>query len=233
MGNSRNMAVYSFRKLASLEDDVSKFISNKKMSGETIKVDNIKGYKGLLETIKSQFKSGFFSERAKEADDLIKAISKEKSDLSIETTLKLRRFIDKMRNTSSFRLDPTLSARQEEYKVAADTLRRKLSDAGLKDLMNEERIFIEAIDNIVADAARRQNNRLLNLTDYILGGGGLAAGAGGAGLGAAAAVRAFQQPITLTGLAQGLYKTGKAIDKVLPAIKQTPKVIPPLLREQE
>jgi len=39
-------------------------------------------------------------------------------------------------------------------------------------------------------------------------GGGLASGVPGAGLGAAAMVRGFQQPFTLTGLGQALYRLG-------------------------
>ena len=133
-----------------------------------------------------------------------------------------------MRNTSSFKLDPKLTPRQEEFKFATDTLRKKLSEAGLGNLMNEERIFIEAVDSIVTDAAKRQNVKLLNLTDFILGGGGMASGFPGAGIGAAAGVRAFQQPFTLTNLGQILFKSGNAIESIVPFLKQLPKTIPPL-----
>ena len=232
-GSSENMAVYSVQKLNELEKSVQDFVTTSGLSGKKLVVENLGGYKNILQTIKSQFKAGFLSKRAEEADVLLKELAENTSGLTIDITLRLRRFIDKMRNTSSFKLDPKLTPRQEEFKVATDTLRKKLADAGLKDLMNEERIFIEAIDSIVSDAVRRQNKALLGLTDVLLGGGGLAAGATGAGVGIAAGVRAFQQPVSLTGLGQGLYRAGKLGEKLkIPQLlKGVPKVIPPLSRD--
>jgi len=119
-----------------------------------------------------------------------------------------------MRSTSSFKLDPKLAPRQEEYKAGADLLRKKLSDAGLGNLMNKERIYIEALDNIINDAVKRQNKTLLNLTDIILGGGGMSSGFPGTGLGAMAGVRLFQQPPSLTGAGQAIYRAGKVGEKV-------------------
>ena len=231
-GNSKNMAVYSIKKLDTLEQTVQDTIKAKKLEGVKIVLDNKKGYLNILQTVKDQFKNGFLSGRSKEADTLIKQLNSTKGkEIDVDLTLKIRRFIDRMRNTSSFKLDPKLTPRQEEFKTATDLLRGKLADAGLKDLMNEERVFIEVIDSIVSDAAKRNNKNILNLTDVILGGGGLASGFPGAGLGTAAAVRVFQQPVTLTNLAQILFKSGNAIESVIPFLKQIPKAIPPLMQK--
>jgi hypothetical protein len=67
---------------------------------------------------------------------------------------------------------------------------------------------------------KQGKKNILGPTDYILGGGGLASGAFGVGLGAAAAARAFQQPVSLTGSAQGLYRTGKVVNPVAPLLEK-------------
>lgn len=228
-GNSKNMAVYSIKKVQEIEQKVQEAITTGGLANKTIDVGNKKGFEGILNTVKTQFKNGFLSDRAKEADALLKELKTVKNNkVSVDLGLRLRRFVDRMRNTSSFKLDPKLTPRQEEFKTATDYLRGKLSDIGLKDFMNEERIFIEATESIVTDAAKRQNVKLLNLTDFILGGGGMASGFPGAGIGAAAGIRAFQQPFTLTNLGQILFKTGNAIESITPFLKQIPKTIPPL-----
>ena len=232
-GSSENMAIYSIRKLDELEEGVQETVQLLKSQGVKITMENKQGYVDILGTIKDQFKSGFLSNRAKDAESMAKELNKIKgSKIGIDLALKVRRFIDKMRNTSSFRMDPKLTPRQEEFKVAADTLRKSLSDAGLGDLMKEESVYISALEDIVKDAAARKNVKLLNLTDVIIGGGGMATGFPGAGLGAAAAIRGFQQPFTLTSLGQALFKSGKAIESVLPFIEGLPKIIPPMITQK-
>lgn len=232
VGNSKNLAVYSFKKLNDIEKVVQKTASNK-----TLKLPQTKAYTNLLNEIKGVLGQPLFSPLSRDASRIIKEISSTSAEkqVPIKIVLKLRRLLDGARNSSSFRLDPALSAKQETFKKASDLLRQKISDAGFKDLMNEERIFIEAIDSIVTDAVKRQNKALLGLTDVLLGGGGLATGATGGGLGLAAGVRAFQQPISLTGLGQGLYKVGKLGEKLkVPQImKGTTKAIPPLTKEDQ
>ena len=138
-----------------------------------------------------------------------------------------------MRNTSSFRLDTNLAPRQSEFKDAANLIRTKIKIASpeIKDLLNKERMYIEFTDAIISDATKRANKQLLGLTDVLIGGGGIATGFTGAGLGTMAAVRGFQRPITLTGLAQFLYKVGQKLKSVGKTIEQVPKIIPPLINE--
>lgn len=229
VGNSKNLAVYSFKKLSDLEKAVQ--VAAK---GKTIKIAQTRAYTSLLNDIKANLGQPLFSPLSREASVIAKELAKSgDKQIPIKTILKLRRLLDNARSTSSFKLDARLASKQETFKKAADLLRQKISNAGLKDLMNEERIFIEAIDSIVSDAVRRQNKALLGLTDVLLGGGGLAAGATGAGVGIAAGVRAFQQPVSLTGLGQGLYRAGKLGEKLkIPQLlKGVPKVIPPLSRD--
>lgn len=203
-GSSKNMAVYSFKKLDDLERQVQNVSKSIK---EPIVVGNKNSYVNFLKTVSDTFKGGFYSSRARTANTLIKELGQTESRrVSVPVALKLRRFIDGMRNTLSFRLDPKLAPKQEEFKEAADLLRIKLSDAGLGNLMNEERIFIQAIDSIVEGAAKTQNKNVIGLVDLLAGGGGMVSGNITGGIGAAAAIRGFQQPFTLTNLAHYLNK---------------------------
>ncbi len=231
-GNSANIAVYSLNKLDALEKSVQNFIKEAPAGvPRTVKIDNKKAYSNLIETINKYFKGGIFSQRSKEATSMLKELKSYKNEIPMELALKMRRFLDQMRNTSSFRIDTKLAPRQEEYKVAANQLRSKLSDAGLKDLMNEERIFIQAFDAVVDDTVRRGNKNVLSLTDAILGGGGLAAGVTGPAVGAMAAYRLFQMPASLTGFGQSLYQAGKFGQKVMPLLQSSPKLIPPFINQ--
>lgn len=212
-GSDRNMAVYATKKLDSLEQQVQQIVKGQGSALPTMSLPKKTEIVGLLDQIGDQFGKGFFSERAVEAKSLARSLEIMKGDtVSTLDALKAKRFLDKMRNTSSFRLDPNLSAKQEELKGAADLVRATLKkDPKLAELMNEERIMIEAVDSLVSDAVKRQNKPLLSLTDVLLGGGGLASGVPGAGIGAMGMVRAFQQPFTLTGLGQTLFRLGNVI----------------------
>lgn len=205
-GSSKNMAIYAFQKLDDLENQVKEFTPSLK----PIVIENKKAYTNFLNEVVNQYKGGFFTGRATQAKNLLNELKSQKGkEITADIVLKLRRFIDNMRNTSSFKIDPKLSARQDEFRFAANSLRKKLSEAGLKDLMNEERIYIEAIDNIVSDAAKRQNKNIIGLVDILAGGGGMVAGGLGQGIGAAAAIRAFQQPFTLTNLGYAINRLTK------------------------
>lgn len=220
-GTAEDMAISSLNKLDELEKAVKTTVQAKKLTGQKIVIDNKAGIKNLLTSIRDQFKLGLYTDRAKEADKLIKSLSGKSNQIDIDTALAMRRFIDRSRNMSSFKsISNPISAKQDEFRTAADQIRKKLSEAGLKDLMNEERIYINALSDITDFAVKQGKKNIIGPTDYILGGGGLAAGAPGAGLGVAAAARAFQQPASLTGVAQGLYRTGKVVNPVAPLLEK-------------
>lgn len=208
-GSSKNMAIYSFKKLQELEQKLQTFVTNTKAP---MALNNKNDYLNLLNNIKKNFDKSFFSDRLNTVNSLIKEFNSVKGkSVNMETALKARRFFDSIRNTSSFRLDPTLSRTQEELKIAADMLRKELAKNPIfKDIINEERVFIQAFDAIIDDAVKRKNKVLLGLTDVLLGGGGLAAGAGVGGVGLAGLVRGFQQPFTLTNLGQ-MFKKGEKL----------------------
>lgn len=208
-GSSQNMGVYSAKKLMELESKVQEVAKNDKI---LFKVPRKNDYITLLNSIKDEFSKRFGTKYARQADQFVKSIQKGNGYIPKKESLELKRFFDGLRNRSSFRLDPTLSGKQDELKEAADIIRRTLrKDKEFAGLMDEERVFIEALDSILEDWAKRGNRKLLNLTDVILGGGGLAAGGPfGSAIGIGA-VRGFQQPFTLTGLGQLFKKVGEAI----------------------
>ena len=224
-GSSRNMAVYAVKKLSDLEGKVQGLVKQTGPGGVVVrpKIDLPKkqDFINLLKMLEDEFGKGFFAERAKDAMQLRTSFQRiGGTQVLAEDALKVKRFLDRMRNTTSFRLDPRLSAKQDELRTAANLVRSTLKqDEKFAKLMDEERIFIEALDSIVDDAVKRQNRRLLGLTDIMLGGGGLATGWGVAGFGAMGAARAFQNPFTLTGLGQGLFRIGSTAATVAPAIE--------------
>lgn len=214
-GSAKNMAIYSIKKLDSLEEVVQTLVT-KNLPGKTIKVANQKAYVNLLDSISSTFKKGFYNDWAKQASELSVKMERSSGNLLVEDGLKLRRFLDRMRSTSSFRMDAKLGARQAEFKDAANLLRGKLAEIPeLKYLMNEERIFIEGFDSLVEYASRKQNSQMLGLIDSLLVSGGVAGGIPALGvIGGEAAYRTIKNPVSFTGIAQGLHKAGKVADKL-------------------
>ncbi len=210
-GSDEAMTKYSFLKQFQLESEIRNILQGTKTR---IAIPEKRAYVSLLKDLSGQFSKqgkGFFSNRVKDANEFVKKLSSTKEGkLDPMDALELRRFLDNMRNTGSFKLNVNLSAKQEAYKIAADRLRGKLAQIPeIGEKMNEYRIWIEAVDSLVNHAVKTGNKRLLNLTDIIVGGGGMAGGFPGTGIGAATFLRLFQTPLFLTKTAQGLKKIGE------------------------
>lgn len=210
-GSAENMAVYSLKKLQDLEA-----ILQPKVVGQVVKLPRGLGqqeYVLLLQRISDKFQGTVFSDRAKLANNLLKSWKSNKgNEIFGDLALKTKRFIDGIRNTSSFKTDPSLSLFQEELKKAADTLRVGLYKSGSQELLNEERVFIQAFDDIVDFAIKKNNRNVIGLADLLAGGGGMVSGGLGQGISAAVMLRGFQQPLTLTNL-------GIIIDKLAKGTK--------------
>ena len=215
-GNPRSMMSIAYGKMLELENQVQK-----KVVGQMVNIKNKDGYVKLLQTFVDHFEAnsyGFNPERLTNAKELIKLLQATPDEnIPASTALWMRRFIDSMRNSKSFRADTTVAPKQEAFRTAANDLRGVLAkQVGLGGTMNKYRIYIEAFDSLAEYAARTENRALLNLTDAIIGGGGLASGFPGTGLGLMFTLRAFQQPFSRTSIGQGLFKTGNVINKLLP-----------------
>lgn len=220
MGSTDSMAQLTYLNTLQAEEAARALATPTTM----LKVPQKENYAKVLSEFLDEFKkqgfstgagdAGFLSERVKTAQTLLeKMAAAPAGQIDAETALWVRRYIDDMRQTKSYLMDPVLSAKQEALKTAADKLRGELATQikgevvyngkkiSFADLMDEYRFNIDAFDALVADAKRRGNTKLLNLTDMIVGGGGLAGGYPGTGLGAAAGIRAFQTPVALTNTA--------------------------------
>lgn len=195
MGSSDDMAAYSLDKLNSLEAQLQQ-----KAARSVMVLPEKQKYIGLLRDIEAQFGKGFFSQQAKEAGALASELQNMPGPSARATAmLKVKRLLDGLRSNSSFRADPVLAPRQEELKVAADLVRTTLhKNPALSPLIKDERIFIEALDAVVADAVKRQNSRVFGLVDAIF------SASGPKGVVVAGTVKGANTPRAITGLGQAL-----------------------------
>jgi hypothetical protein len=215
-GSARNMGIYTLMKLQQLEGQVQALVTGGGAGAPRplIALPKKEGIIEVLDGISARYHSGFFRERGADAARLSKGLRQVSGqNVRVSDALAARRLLDDIRATSSFRLDPSLSAQQEELKGAADYIRSQLRTKSPRfaELMHEERIMIEARDAILDRAVKDKNRRLLGMMDMILGGGGIGmtAAVGPYALAPWAIARGFQQPRTLTTLAQGLYQAGR------------------------
>jgi len=204
MGTNKGMFTYSAKKLAESEQKIKDRLI---LSNPIIKIST-KKYIPLLETIEKEYSGTTFTGTAAQARRYKRILERSKNQISTKDALAMRRFLDGMRNTSSFKLDPKLSKKQEDYKIATNQLRRRIANRNPKiaKLLEDESVFIRGMESIIDDAVKRRNSKLLNFTDIVVGGGGMATGFVGGGIGAAAAIRGFQRPGFLTTFGQGLQK---------------------------
>lgn len=207
-GSSEKMGIYSIKKLADIEKIVQ---ADTKSSSQIIDI-GIKEAKNTVQFLKDIAKqySGPFSKTGPTALKLAKEVGNGKMNPNL--VLRLKRFFDGLRTSRAFSANPILSLKQEGLKNASNVFRQKLYEAGFQEAMNQERIFIEAIDALVADAAKRGNKNVIGLVDLLAGGGGMISGGPLAGIGAAASIRAVQQPTIITNVARGIFKAGKLLE---------------------
>lgn len=204
MGTNKGMFTYSAKKLYESEQKIKDRLI---LSNPNIKISS-KKYIPLLEAIEKEYAGTSFTGTAAQARKFKRILERNKNQIDTKNALAMRRFLDGMRTSSSFKLDPRLSKKQEDYKIATDQLRRRIANKNPKiaKLLEDESVFIRGMEAIIDDAVKRRNSKLLNFTDIIVGGGGMATGFVGSGIGAAAAIRGFQRPGFLTAFGQGLQK---------------------------
>lgn len=207
VGSPEKMAVYSLEKLGELESSLQA-----KAGREILIMPDKQKYIAMLEGLAEQFKGGFFSTRADDARALVTALQSKPGPLAKATDmLAVKRFLDGLRNTSSFKLDPSLTQKQEELKIAADLVRATLHKrSALSALIDREKTFIRAVDAIADHAVKRGNREVFGLIDAVL------TQAGPSGATAALVRHGAMAPSVMTRLAQGLTKTGRAVGAATP-----------------
>lgn len=156
------------------------------------------------------------------ANSWLKKLNKT-NKLSADDVLSIKQFIDDARISSSFRMNPALSDKQEAFKQVADTLRNKLhslKNTTLSEQLVKYRIFTSAFDNLAKEAVRERNARLINYLDAISIAAGISVGLGfdqpayGGALFAIPFIqRAARSPRVLTGLGQTITRGEKFLSE--------------------
>jgi len=214
------MAEYSYLKQFELEAQARNFVKGTKYTIDLGK--NKKGYLTMLKDMMDDFKKegyGFLKGATDNVEQLYTTIKNTKgTKISAETSLMLRRTMDNLRSSSSFRESAKLSNKQGIFKVASNELRVKLAQLpGFKNIMAEYKFYIDAADGLVKEAARRGNARIFSLFDAIVGGTSIGANQPG-GLGLLATLRTIQTPAVLTSIARGLYSLPEKTTKTIPFV---------------
>lgn len=207
-GSPRNMGIYVNRKIDSYEAELQSHLK-----GKLIRLPGKDFFVGLLDDVATTF-GGRFARKGREAARLAHRLKATPArDVKATDALRLKRLLDDVRTMSSFRADARLGPRQDEFKGAADFVRKVLKrrDTSVTNLLNEERVFINARSDLVSDYARRRNAKLLTWSDILIGGGSTMTGVPGIGIGVMGLVRGMQQPFFLTGIGQSLFRLGRAV----------------------
>ena len=207
VGGFESLAKETIRRLDTAEAVIRKTVL--RPGASLIKIDKGK-FLPPLRQIQKRYIGATFTGTGTEAQQLINTIKKAPGGkISQKTALDLKRFLDRLRNRPSFKMDQQLGPIQEDLKVAADTVRNTLKEVNptIARELERESHLMGMLEDLVEQAVKDRNVKLLNLTDIILGGGGMASGFPGSGFGLAALVRIGQRPEVVTRMAQGLQKT--------------------------
>lgn len=182
----------------------------------------------VLKELAQEYDSVGFGEIAVEANKLADDIVSNSGQVSAETALDVRRFLDKMRLAASFEKPITkLSTAEANLKTLADTVRGRLKDVpGMGDVMKDYSFYIEALDSLAQAAKQAGNNQVLSLIDSIFLAGAAGVPATGSGspllaLGAGLANKLLlKDPGTATSVAQTLNRgvAGPALSGTLGSV---------------
>lgn len=214
-GSLEKMAEFSY--LKQLESEVA---ARNAVRGTKALIDIGKDKVGYAKMLKDTYQAfgkegyGFLKGAAQEAKNIEAELAKAKGGkISAELALRLRRVIDGLRQSGSFRSSAVLGPKQAIFKAAADKLRGKLASdvPGLAKIMKDYKFYIDSADSLVGEAARRGNNRIFSLFDAVVGGSSISALGGPGGVGVFAALRTIQSPAILTFLARQLQATPRRV----------------------
>ena len=168
-GDAKTMMKQSLDTMKNLEQQLQVVVS-----GQKVTISNKEGYINLLSDYLANLEStsyGFESVIQKEGQLILNLLKKAGGDeIPGKISLQLRRFIDGVRRTSSFKLNPNLSPKESAYKKAADSMRNVLSSQIEKvgPLMERYKINIDAFEDLAKYAAQSQNKDLFDLLDVFI-----------------------------------------------------------------
>lgn len=203
-GSIRNMSNEVVRNTFKTEDKIRNILANKKVS-ISVKEPQIVN---VLDDIVDDYANVGLGEVSVKAKGLSDAIKSGKGTLDGTTALELRRFLDGMRLTSSFDKPVSkLSMTQSNFKTLSDVVRGRLNEVeGVGGLMKDYSFYIDALEELAKEGAKRGNTQVLGLVDSLFLGGASVSNTPAIPLGIAAGRRIVQSPSVLTGTAQKLSK---------------------------
>lgn len=149
-----------------------------------------KAYKGTVDLSEAQFKNVLreiaeeysnvgFGEISKKATALADIVESSVGKVTAETALAVRRLLDNARIARSFDVPANkLSLSQANLKTLADAARQRVNNVpGFGPIMKDYSFYIEALEQLAREGARRGNTQIISLIDSIFLGGGIASGA--------------------------------------------------------
>jgi len=150
-----------------------------------------KAYKGTVDFSESNFQKvlrgiaqdfdgvGLNNELSTKATALADVLKTTKGKVDAKTALEIRRLLDGARISRSFNTPASrLSADQTNLKTLADVARKRVNDIpGFAPVMKEYSFYIQALEQLAKEGARRGNTQIISLMDSIFLGGGIASGA--------------------------------------------------------
>lgn len=213
-GSYEKMAEISY--VGQLKSEVA---ARNAVRGSKVLIDLGKDKTGYIKMLKDTINTfgkegyGFLRGPAAEAKTVYSQLIKTKGNkIPAELALGLRRAIDGLRQNRSFRTSAVLGPKQAIFKASADKIRTKLASdvPGLKQIMGDYKFYIDAADSLIAEAARRGNQRIFSLFDAVVGGTSLSS-LGLGGLGILTAARVVQTPYVLTLLGRVLQTAPKRL----------------------
>ncbi len=171
-------------------------------------------FQNVLKGLADEYEDVGFGEISKKANELATTLVETKGKLSATQALEVRRFLDKMRVAKSFDSPASkLSLSQANLKTLTDTVRGRVNAIPeMGAAMKNYSFYIDALEALAKEAARRGNNQVVGMIDSILF--GTATAVGSPALGAFAALR------RVAASPGGATAVGSALDKgtVSPAL---------------
>lgn len=164
-GSIRDMANEVLEKTFDSEDEVRRIART--YSG-TINLKEPQ-FQNVLRGIAQEYEDVGFGDISKAASTLADKIKVSKGLVSSEDALAVRRLLDQARIASSFeRPASKLSLTQSNFKTLADTVRSRVNVIpGMGEVMKDYSFYIDAMQSLATEAARRGNNQVLSLIDSL------------------------------------------------------------------
>jgi hypothetical protein len=164
-GGIRNMARTVINGALDSEAEVQNAVKN---HPGTIDLSE-KQFGNILSKISQDYQDVGFNEISDEAARLANTIKEGNGQVDASTALAVRRLLDRARIATSFdKPASSLSMTQSNLKTLADTVRSRVNAIpGLGEIMSKYSFYIDAIDTLSKEAARRGNNQALSLIDSL------------------------------------------------------------------